>query len=98
MRLLSYFGKDFGEPRLTAYQKLLQRKEFIFRAMNFLGYDTPEKKSNRVCAELLYPTFDQTVMAPLDQVSIQAFRLQEGLPKPRRYVISEMGTLGLACW
>ena len=96
--LPSYFGNDFEEPRLTAFQKVHFRKEFIFQIMNHLGHDTPEKRSNKVCSEILHPTFSTTKMAPLDRTSIKAYCLSEGLNVPSRWVIAEMGTLGLACW
>ena len=66
--------------------------------MNFLGYDSPAKRSNKVCADLVYPAFRNTTMAPLDQVSVKSYCIDEGLSVPKRWIISEMGTLGLACW
>ena len=98
VHLPSYFGNEYEEPRLTAIQKMFYRMEFIYRIMNFLGHDTPAKRTHKVCEGLLYPVFDSTTMAPLDQVTVKAFCLDEGVAVPRRWFIAEMGTLGLACW
>ena len=59
---------------------------------------TPDSRTQDAFKQLLLPAFTTASMAPLDRETIEAFYRFEREQPPRRWVLADMGIMGLACW
>ena len=92
-----YFGNEYEEPRLTPYQKVRFRLEYVNTLMEAKGLESDMSKEQAV-KRILRPHFEETVMAPLDQLTIKAYCREAQVPVPYTFHLSKMDTLGLFAW
>ena len=82
---------------MIEYQKVRFRLEFVRSVMEAKGKFS-EIQMERSVRQVLTRYFEDTVMAPLDQVTIREYCAQSGTPVPRSFHLSKMDILGLCSW